>query len=237
MRTISAWAFKNVWPARLAIIAGYLLLNIIGFFVGDALQLFNIAIPLWAFYTSAVIFGAVFLLYPDKKYKHLFKNFYGYRKTCDLILCSTTFFFIVCLGNNPQKLLGQGITASFATTVTSIRPTEKTVSIQPLLKKLSKKTWKHVLAQKILKLRKEYKQSTQGQKIALIILSVLVALALLLLVASLSCSISCSGADGAAILVAILGVSLITFLLIKVIKRINHGPKKPQEPVTEAAKT
>lgn len=236
MRTISAWAFKNVWPSRFIIIASTLLLNCLGFFVGDALQLLHTALPLWAFYTAATIFGAVFLLYPDKKGRHFFKSFYWYRKTCDLILCGTTFFLFVCLGNNPQRLAGQGLTATLATTVSGIQPTEKKAGIQPLLKKLSKKTWKRVLAQKIFKLRKEYKESTEGQKVALIILSVFVALILIILVATLSCSISCSGADGAAILVAILGVSLITFLLIKVIKRINNGPKKPKPPVTETQK-
>jgi hypothetical protein len=53
----------------------------------------------------------------------------------------------------------------------------------------------------------------------------LIAVGLIGLVAALSCNLSCSGSEAAALLLLIFGTGLIIFLLVKVIKRINDGPK------------
>ena len=87
-------------------------------------------------------------------------------------------------------------------------------------------------------LRKEYKDATNGERTALIILCILIAIGLLLLVAGLSCNLSCSGSEGAATVVLIFGTGLIIFLLVKVIKRINRGkPKEEIVPDQQQVKT
>ena len=72
---------------------------------------------------------------------------------------------------------------------------------------------------------KQNKDTTKGEKTALIILSVLIAIGLLLGLAALSCSISCGGSEALAIIVALAGTFLIVFLLVRIIKRISH-PKQ-----------
>ncbi|HUQ96261.1 MAG TPA: hypothetical protein VM010_01255, partial [Chitinophagaceae bacterium] len=161
--------------------------------------------------------------------------FYHYQKTCDVVLLTTTFFFAICMGNQPQQMLHlttQPAAASTAFTNLKTTAATNTTPIKPVKKKdtkFSKKALRQLLFQKIRVLRKTYKDTSQGGRIALVFLAVLVALLLLYLVAALSCSISCSGADGLAIVVAILGVSLITFLLVRVIRRITRGPRQPDE--------
>lgn len=63
-------------------------------------------------------------------------------------------------------------------------------------------------------------QKSGAGKGLLIFLTIVGALALLYLLAALSCSIACSGADGLAILVFVAGLGLIVWLSVVVIKRI-----------------
>ena len=72
------------------------------------------------------------------------------------------------------------------------------------------------------------KENATGEQVIFTILTILAALLLLGLVAALSCSLSCSGAEGAAALVAILGVGLVVFLTIIALKAIfkEKSPKK-----------
>ena len=67
-------------------------------------------------------------------------------------------------------------------------------------------------------------------KAALILLTIVVALALLYLVAALSCSIACSGAEGLAFTVALLGTGGVVFLTVVVIRRILHRRRRDPEP-------
>jgi membrane protease YdiL (CAAX protease family) len=230
MYKISNWASTHVWPARIIIVCAFVLITVLALFIGGALQLFEITIPLSLFYSSVALFLIIFLIYPDKKYSRRFKNFYQYHKTCDSILLSATFFFLICIGNRPEYLLRLAQPASAAvpySITTNTKPSiEKEKSIRPLLKKLSKKALEHALIKKMAQLRKAYQDTSKGGKIALIILSVIVALALLFLLAGLSCNIACSGADGLAVLVLLLGTGVIVFFLARVIQRITKGPRR-----------
>lgn len=58
-------------------------------------------------------------------------------------------------------------------------------------------------------------------RVALVVLSILVAGALLILIAGLSCNLSCSGNEGAAALVLILGTFGVIALLVVAIRAIN----------------
>ena len=65
-------------------------------------------------------------------------------------------------------------------------------------------------------------QKVTGEQVLLIILTILLALLLLYGVAALSCSIACSGADGLAVLVFLLGLGLIVWLTVALIKKISR---------------
>lgn len=68
---------------------------------------------------------------------------------------------------------------------------------------------------------------------ALIILAVLAAIGLLMAVAMLACSLACSGAEAAAILVAILGTAGVIWGTVAIIRSASR--KKVPAPVTTAA--
>ena len=70
---------------------------------------------------------------------------------------------------------------------------------------------------------------SEGGKIALIFLSVIVALALLYLVAALACEVWCTGSAAAALLVLLGGTALVIFLLVITIRGINGKKKKKQK--------
>jgi O-antigen/teichoic acid export membrane protein len=59
----------------------------------------------------------------------------------------------------------------------------------------------------------------------LIILTIIAAIGLTILLSALVCSISCGGADGLAVVVALLGLTAIIWGSIAVIRRINRGPR------------
>jgi hypothetical protein len=235
MKNISIWASRHKWPARFIIIGSFFILNLIGLFLGDALTLSQITIPSLWIYAIGFIFIAGFITYPSRKQKSKYKNYYKKQKSFDLLLISTTFLLIICFGNHSNLSKNQspfGFTYANATALTVIsNPELNKTSIDPSPKKKTSliKNWKRKLKENIKTIRREYKDATPGERTALIVLSIIVAFALFLLVLSASCSLSCSGSDGAALLVALLGTGLIVFLLVKVIKRINRGgPKKPK---------
>lgn len=236
MKKISLWARHHRWQTRFLIIIIYIILNLIGLFFGDILFASGVVISSFVIYAVCFVFLLGLIFYPSRKDKDKYQNFYSRQKFNDFILVTTSFLLIVSFGNHYN--LSQSVSQSPFHSIYSIAST--TVSLEqsnglsiekPVKKKKAFKSFKQKLKENIRLLRKEYKDASPGERTALIILSVIVALGLLLLVAALSCNISCGGAEGAALAVGILGTALIIFLLVKVIKRINRGkPKKEPTP-------
>lgn len=92
------------------------------------------------------------------------------------------------------------------------------------------------LLKKQIKGIKKSKETSDGSKVVLILLSVLVAMSLLYLVAAAACSLSCNGSDGAAILVG-LGVTAAVVLLTLVVLRAINRKSKKEKPPEENLKT
>ena len=249
MRKISFWASRNIWSTRFIIIGIYVLLNCTGIILGDLLFSVNIIMEPVFLYCTCFIFLAGMFLYPSKNEKSTYRNFYRSQKIADLVLAGCTFLMIMYGGNHLNTIEPEGgsnlYAASFisvsknnSSSVTSeINPNGKDASIKPVKKPLSKKELKTKLKNNLRQLRKLYKESSGGEKALLIALSVIVALGLLFLLLSLSCSISCSGSDGLAVLVGVLGTTLIIFLLVRVIQRITRGPRKTRTPKPQSTGT
>jgi hypothetical protein len=237
MRNMSIWASRHKWTARLIIVGSFFILNCIGLFLGDVLIASGTLISSIWIYLISFIFIVGFITYPSRKQKKAYKNFYKRQKTSDLLLVSTTFLLIISFGNHyslPKNQSPFGFTYVNATASTNANTTtihETTIESSPQKKTSIIKKWRQKIRDNIRTIRREYKDATPGERTALIVLSIIVALGLFFLVLSASCSLSCSGADGAALVVGLLGTGLIVFLLVRVIKRINRGePKKPKTP-------
>jgi len=239
MKKISLWARHHRWQTRFLILVIYIALNLTGLFLGDVLFASGVVISSFVIYAVCFVFLMGLILYPSRKDKASYKNFYHRQKLNDFILGATTFLLIVSVGNhyNASQSLSHSPFQSvyaIASTTASTEPNKIEDPAKTIVKKKKGiKNLRQKLKENIRLLRKEYKDASKGEKTALIILSVIIALGLLLLLGSLSCSISCSGSEGGAIVVAVLGTGLIIFLLVRVIKRINRGkPEKEKTPVT-----
>jgi hypothetical protein len=193
----------------------------------------NVEVPLYISYILCSLFLIAALFYPSRKQKHAYKNFYGFRKTMDGVLFSLSFLLIVLTMNassSGKLLFGGGNAWAAESAIKPVKPFYK-VKVQAKGAAFIIKHWKSLKSNYKL-LRQAYRDTTKGEKAALIVLASIVALALWMLVLSLSCTLSCAGAEGAALVVALLGTGLIVFVLVKVIQGINRGQKKPK-PVEE----
>jgi uncharacterized membrane protein len=236
MRKISFWAKHHRFQAITFLVIIKLLLAYIAFYVGSSLLDLDIHIPFFVFGIALFILVMAALIYPSRRFTRLSKNqFYIRQKSCDFIVAACSFLMIGTLVNNNLPLAGT--TISLASNVTSIQPTaeEILVSLKYRDKSTLTRQEKRILKEEFKKQLKVYAvakvtgHTSDAGQAGLIILTIVAALGLLFLVASLACSLSCNGSDAAAVIVGVLGVALIVWGTIALIKRISKGPEKKKE--------
>ena len=226
MKKIAFWARENKQTARLTIVICYILLNVIGLFLGDVIHSLNVELtPLFlAIAISLTLIG--WMIYPSKFRRKDYRNYFWHQKAADLILVSTTFLFVVYLGNslnsNWNSLRNPLQAASIVNTNNSTN-----VRTSPVAKTtVSKKSLRKKIRAEIKRLRKAYKESSKADKTAYIIFAVLIAATLTVVLGAAACSISCSGSEALALVVFFVGLGGIVFGLIKWIQRITRGKPK-----------
>jgi small-conductance mechanosensitive channel len=220
MRQISFWASRHTGPARIIIVTCIVLLHILAMSMGDLFEEMGYHIPFNLFYLPAAISIYAFVLYPYAADRSRYRSFYVVRKTFDSLLVCSTFFMLLIGANNARYVLPAFETVNVtgaAASVTIEKPAREKKE-----KKLSVKNLRKKMIDNVQTLRKLYRDGTKGEKAALIILSVLVALGLLMLIAMLSCNLSCGGSDVAAALVGLGGTALVVFLFVRVIRGLNR---------------
>ena len=244
MKKISRWGKTHPWPARFIIVGSFIVLNVLGIVTGLLLHELEITVPAIALllFFSAYLGGlAAYPLKTQKTHPSLSPPaFYRRQKSCDFILAASTFCMIVYFGNHPGSLFQHY--PSLKATVTrenslprdsAYKPYKSIAQFAASLKDESGKDLKWKEKRKLLteqvRAIKKAKDISKGGQAALIVLSVLVALGLLYVVASLACSISCSGSGFLAILVAVAGTTGVVILLISVIRSIMGKKKKKRE--------
>lgn len=240
MKKISYWAKAHKWRSWVIIIAAFSVLNTLGIVTGILLQQLEISVSVILVFISLFLYLAALIAYPSKseKGKTLSRAaFYIKQKSCDFILVASTFGMIIYLSNHPDRLFQSYPTISAAMKTEPSLPKDSLAKGYKSIKDFSASMkdvngnqlkWKE--RKKLLKEQiRDIKKSnglTNGAKIGLIILSVLVAIGLIALVAALACDLSCSGSDAAAAIVGIGGTALVIFLLVLVIRNINKKKKK-----------
>lgn len=220
MRQISFWAKDHVWSTRLLIVLViYPLLNLCGWFLGAAFFWEGSELPYFLYFFSLGAFFLVFIQYAGSNNKKLA---YWRRKTFDLLLVVTTFWLIVFTGNHWSSSSAQApVNTSFASSpspVSTILPTNKS-------KKQKVKFFKRL----VKKLESHYKAASAPRKTLYIVLTVLVACLLIFLLSALACNIACAGSEGAAYVILFIGLAAIIFGVVRIIQRINRGPRKKPE--------
>jgi len=240
MRALSLWARKHIHASRAIIIIIKTLLAILAFYIADVLRQQEIHLPASFPFLVTFIFIIAALCYPVKNTTK--KNFYSsfaFRKICDFTLGAATFIMLICLFlQSPAQKTLFPFTATNAASTTLIKnhgnPTAEEI-LQSLKNGREKNTLtrkeKRILKQEFKKQIKAWVVSSitgnkeEKGKAGLIILAIVGALGLLFLLTALVCNLSCNGADGAAVAVAIIGLAGIIWGLIVLIRRIQRGPK------------
>lgn len=239
MKRISYWARNHKWPARIIIVLSFALLSGLGIITGHLLYELNVLLPFTAFGFFVLLYFSGFVYYPQQADRKRLPatRFYRRQKGSDLMLATAAFCLTVFLSN--QYSAGKSMFLTLQATTApipklpkdSLAKTYKPIAaFSASMKDEKGKTLKWHDRKKLLKEQvqgiKKADDLSKGEKAVLIILSVIVALGLLLLLSGLACSLSCNGADGAALLVGIGGAALIIFLLVITIRAINGKKKK-----------
>ncbi|MBK7873519.1 MAG: hypothetical protein IPJ74_24075 [Saprospiraceae bacterium] len=217
MLQLSYWAKTHPWQARWFIVVAHLLLIFIAIRFGLILFVSDIYFTDVQVIFAISIFSTGWLFYP----LILNKTNYLRQKCCDFLLALGTFLLFTTFGNHlPKHLEIQNSITEASATFTALKAIDEGKSA---FSKKWKQPIKQYIKHRIVSLKQE-KASTK--QVLLIILVGLVAAGLLLLLAAVSCSISCNGADGLAILVLIAGLVGLTFLTIFLIRRILGKHKR-----------
>jgi len=216
-------------------------MNILGIATGSLFDDLNISFPAYFILIAMLGFGIAWWKYPEKKQvanKLEKSRQYVFQKTCDSILIASTFLMFVYFGN--QHVSSYSTSVFSASSVKSaFLPNDSTKAYKSIdaFKKslydeagrpLKLKERKKLLKQQIKAIKKDNAMS-DGEKVGLIILCVLLALILGYGVAALSCSLSCSGSEGAAVAVAVLGLAGIVLLTYFAIHSITRKARRERE--------
>ena len=237
MRKISFWAKHHRYPAIASIIVIKLILAALAIFIGRTLLGMEVHIPTWVIFIAVFLFILAGSLYPFRKSTTQPKNrLYIRQKICDFVLGFSIFLFFTTSSNN-SLILSYSNSALASTTATANKPTAADIlaSLQYRDKHDLSRQEKRILRKEFKKQLGIYvKQTVSGKKddagkTLLIILTIIIAVGLLSLLAALCCSISCGGAEFAAVIVGILGLAAIVAGSVVVIQRISKGPKKKKD--------
>lgn len=238
MKSISYWAKHNPRKARIIIALSHIVLILIACWVGFKIFLYDFKLPAFLLYLFVLMFFVAAAFYPPVKKKNYLR-----QKISDFTLAASTFCMIVCLANN-QSVSTTIFNTTIASSNSSVTAAKEPPTAEQILESLKFRDKSTLTKAEKRILKKEFKEQLKiytkakitGDKqkasdTGLIILAIMVALGLFTLLATLSCSLSCNGAEGAAIVVALLGTAAIILGLVLVIKRINRGPRKKEEEI------
>lgn len=229
----SRWGKNHVSVARFLIVCSHLLLTALALWSGLVFAQHSITISNNVFLGALFFFMMALLLYPSKSKRNFIQQ-YKYQKSCDLVLVATTFLMILQVGNQFSNQDLPSI-SSFQNTVQASmlsKPSDGSLT-NKVTTPPHKLSWKEKIQLKKNLIRKYFEQEKEysdGEKVGYTILGILGATLLLFLVVILACNLSCSGAEGLAIMVAIVGTSGIIFLLALLFKEL-FGKKKSSHEV------
>jgi len=217
MYTLSLWASRNKWQARIIIIAASIILYLGAWFGGSLMASYE---TYWSSsWTSTFLITGLccMVLYPRRNSKAHYS--YTYRKALDTILTFSSVMLLFCFSNQQES---SHRTASFQPPFANVtHAAYHNTPVKPAIKQQ-----KQLLRKYIRTVKAYMDKASRKQNTGLVILVVLLGIGLGMIVAMLSCSIACNGSGVAAALVMALGVTGIFFLCRSLIRGITTKPKK-----------
>lgn len=223
----SKWAKDNPSKARKLIVLFRFFSLVNAILIGLQLYINNVSIPHRLIFGGCYLFLIAVIVYPIKGQKTgLYKHSYWRQKLMDFLLYLSYVFIVAALTNQ----------FAFSTIRTNLESAPEAQLIvnrsnsQALTKKEKKKqfkAWKQKIKSKLVILKKQWKNpETTGQQVAKSMVTIFIygfAIFLGFYVTAWSCSLSCSGADGAALIVFVLGWGSLLALARAAVKSLNKN--------------
>lgn len=244
MKKLSLWAKHHKWQARLIITIAYLVLIFLGIITGFLLGDLRVTIPYWIMYVFILMAVFAAYYYPGRrpaKADWAKKNaHYRRQKTCDGLLVAATFLMVMCIANEPRHSFRYSFFFNPVNAASvSVMPKDSARNSYLPMKAyqnsmqddagnlLKWKERKKRIKTQVKAIRKA-NDLTDGQKIALILLAVLIGLGIGFGIVALSCNLTCGGsALGSVALVCGVGLLILAFVLV--IKKLSGKKKKVTE--------
>lgn len=230
MKRHSLWAFHHPRAARLLIVLCYLVLNVAGLLIGDLLLAMDVPVSMPFVYGLGAMAATAFLLYPQRKENHRYRNFYLRQKSCDGILITTTLLLVISAANLRHQAATPfhlpGVHAAVPAPAYSNAPA---VAVKPAKKASFFKEVKTALVKSFQKARHYYKAISTRDKILLTALLALLAAAAMYGVIAWACSLSCSGSEAVGWIVLIAGTGAVLFLVFWAARAINRAYRRRRE--------
>jgi hypothetical protein len=233
MKKISFWASKHIIASRLVITLIHVSLFILCDQLAHLFSLQNIMLPSSLLPIAISLLVAIVLVYRSTT-----RGAAGYykRKGLEMLTALITCLAIITGLNNNAFLVNQeqsGYAATIETSSAANSATSMAKPSKPESRLSARAQIKELKTQlKTFKRSLRHKSDTSDGNIFLIIL---MSVGLTFLLALLSCSISCGGAEVLALLVFLVGLGAIIFLCISLINNEKRKKKKKETtpPVTQ----
>lgn len=223
-RALSRWSKENKVKARSILVLAKMGTCIGCFSLGDALYNSGFIVPELLRIPTLVVFASALAFYPSKYFASGFPAFsFLERKFYDATIFAAGAIVMLYAGNRLDVSLHRG---HLVQTTTHVALPADGFNLESKVISITKKEFMQRV--KII-LQDKPKELTKGTKAALTILAVLAGIALTFGVTALSCSIACSGAEVASVLVFAGGMSLIILGLVSTIKSIHRRPTKKRQ--------
>ncbi len=248
MKRISYWAKDHKVESRIIITIIYFFLIVAGIFVGKLLKELNVSLSEGFLVCLAIATALLWLFYPDhfKATRQVSPGrLYVQKKIFHFSAGLVTFLLIIFAGNVGFEIKQDSVHAAIV-----LPKVEEGISSNQIIKKfidlirsldvnkLSKKEKLKIIRNEIRSIKKNSHLS-DGEKVGLIALTVIISLFLLVGLAQLSCSIYCNGAGALAAVVLFAGAFFLILFTVRMIKKIYTGKervkkkdKRPKEEVT-----
>ncbi|HZI24466.1 MAG TPA: hypothetical protein VFD46_05290 [Chryseolinea sp.] len=218
---LSRWAKKHPLKTRFALGIAQAGMGMTSLWLGNYLYESGVMIPEYARFSAAGIFTVAAIFYPTNYFSNGSPAFsYMQRKLHDAALFTAGAMITVYAGNHYSLVVRP---TNFVQPATHITTTAENI-ISVTFAKRNISVVKKQFEARLKKYFEDPKGKTRGEKIALIIIASVGFAFLTAAVAAVSCNLSCSGNEAAAILVFLAGGALIAWGLTAALRSIHRSP-------------
>lgn len=229
MKKASKWSAAHPNPARILIVMAHVLLAMGGIELGLFLFANDVRLPDGYGYLPLAIYLIAYVAYPYRQGRQgQYNCSYTHRKALDGVLMGSLFCLWLTAGMElPERLRTVPSNASVRTAELPIaqgmlRATQQDASKAGRKIQRYGKQAVEQLAYRVQKRLEQFKGRSGWAVFGIIVLGIVLSMALIVLTMALSCNLSCSGNEVAAVLVLILGIGAVVALWVPFTKWIRR---------------